>query len=40
MIARIAPLPGGTYLVTLQNGQEISSSRFQSRVLREKLLKL
>ena len=40
MIARIAPLPGGTYLVALKNGQEISSSRFQSRLLREKLLKL
>jgi hypothetical protein len=30
-IARIAPLPGGTYLISLKNGQEISSSRFQSR---------
>lgn len=40
MIARIAPLPGGTYAVALKNGQEIASSRSQSRVLREKLLKL
>ena len=40
MIARIAPLPGGTYLVTLKNEQEIASSRFQSRILRDKLLKL
>ncbi|HLM62523.1 MAG TPA: response regulator [Pyrinomonadaceae bacterium] len=40
MVARIAPLPGGTYLVSLKNGQEISSSRFQSRILRDKLLKL
>lgn len=40
MIARISPMPGGTYLVTLENGQEISSSRFQSRVLRERLFKL
>jgi len=40
MIARIAPMPGGTYSVALKNGQEISSSRFQSRILREKLLKL
>jgi len=39
-IARISPMPGGTYSVTLKNGQEISSSRLQSRVLREKLLKL
>jgi two-component system LytT family response regulator len=39
-IARIAPMPGGTYLVGLKNGQEISTSRLQSRILREKLLKL
>jgi len=39
-IARISPMPGGTYSVTLKNGQEISSSRLQSRILREKLLKL
>jgi hypothetical protein len=38
--ARIAPLPGGTYLISLKNGQEISSSRFQSRMLRDKLLKI
>jgi two-component system, LytTR family, response regulator len=40
MIARVSPMPGGTYLITLQNGQEIASSRLQSRVLREKLFKL
>ncbi len=40
MIARIASLPGGTYIVSLKNGQEISSSRFQSKMLREKLLKI
>jgi len=40
MIARISLLPGGTYLVLLKNGQELSSSRLQSRILREKLLKL
>lgn len=39
-ITRIAPLPGGTYLISLKNGQEISSSRFQSRMLRDKLLKI
>ncbi len=39
-IARISPMPGGTYSVALKNGQEISSSRLQSRILREKLLKL
>ncbi|MCA1623410.1 MAG: LytTR family transcriptional regulator [Acidobacteria bacterium] len=40
MIARINSMPGGTYQVTLKNGQEIASSRLQSRVLREQLLKL
>lgn len=40
MIERINPMPGGTFLVTLKNSQEISSSRLQSRVLRERLLKV
>lgn len=40
MIARISPQAGGTYLVLLKNGQKLSSSRLQSRILREKLLKL
>lgn len=40
MIERISPMPGGTYLVTLTNGQEINSSRLQSKILRGKLLKL
>lgn len=39
-IARVAPMPGGTYLATLSNGQELPVSRIQSRVLRETLLKL
>lgn len=40
MIAKISPLPGGIYQITLENGQEINSSRLQSRILREKLLKI
>jgi two-component system, LytTR family, response regulator len=40
MIARVSPMPGGTYLIALRNGQEIASSRLQSRVLRERILKL
>ena len=40
MISRVSPMPGGTYLITLKNGQEIASSRQQSRILREKILKL
>ena len=39
-IARVSPMPGGTYLITLKNGQEIASSRLQSKILREKILKL
>lgn len=39
-IARVSPMPGGTYLIALKNGQEIASSRLQSRVLRDRLLKL
>lgn len=39
-ITRITPLPGGTYTVALANGQELQSSRFHSRVLRERLLRL
>jgi hypothetical protein len=33
-------MPGGGYLVSLTNGQELQVSRIQSRVLRERLLKL
>ena len=40
MIVRVSPMPGGTYVVTLKNGQEIATSRVQSRILRSKLLKL
>lgn len=40
MIARVSPMPGGTYLIALKNGQEIASSRLQSKILRSKLLKL
>lgn len=40
MLHRVSPLPGGTYLATLTNGQQLSVSRLQSRILREQLLKL
>lgn len=39
-ISRIAPMPGGTYIVILTNNQQIKVSRLQSRSLRERLLKL
>lgn len=40
MIERVSPMPGGTYSIALKNGQEIASSRLQSKILRSKLLKL
>ena len=40
LISRVSPMPGGTYLAKLSNGQELAVSRIQSRVLRETLLKL
>jgi len=39
-IVRVSPMPGGTYLVTLSNDQQLSVSRQQSRVLRDQLLKI
>ncbi|MEZ5287946.1 MAG: LytTR family DNA-binding domain-containing protein [Vicinamibacterales bacterium] len=40
LIARVSPMPGGLYTVTLSNGQQLPVSRIQSRVLRDTLLKL
>jgi two-component system, LytTR family, response regulator len=40
LITRVSPMPGGTYVATLTNGQELHVSRIQSRVLRDTLLKL
>ena len=40
MIRRIVPVPGGTYTVFLSNNQEFRVSRIQSRILREKWLRL
>ncbi len=39
-IVKFSPLPGGIFLATLVNGQELQVSRSQSRLLREHLLKL
>ena len=39
-VSRVSPMPGGTYLVSLANGQELESSRQQSRLLRSKVFKL
>jgi two-component system LytT family response regulator len=40
LIARVSPMPGGTYMAILSNGQQLAVSRIQSRMLRETLLKL
>lgn len=40
MIRRIVPVPGGTFTVVLTDDREFRVSRIQSRVLREKLLRL
>lgn len=39
-IARVNPMPGGTYVVTLRNNQQLNVSRIQARHLREQLLRL
>jgi two-component system, LytTR family, response regulator len=40
MLRRVSAMPGGTYIATLSNGQQLSISRLQGRILREHLLKL
>ena len=39
-IGKVAVMPGGTHVAILANGQKLPISRIQSRVLRERLLKL
>ena len=39
-IRKVTPMPGGTYVLSLTNGQELQTSRFHSRVLRDRLLRL
>jgi two-component system, LytTR family, response regulator len=40
LITRVQPLPGGLHVVTLSTGEELQVSRIQSRMLRERFLKL
>jgi DNA-binding LytR/AlgR family response regulator len=40
MVDRISPFAGGTYVIHLTNGQELASSRLQSKTLRTQLLKI
>ncbi len=39
-IAKVSLMPGGTHVATLANGQKLQVSRMQSRILRERFLKL
>ena len=40
LIVKVNAMPGGTHLAVLTNGQKLQVSRLQSRILREKFLKL
>ncbi len=40
MMRRVSAMPGGTYVVTLSNGQQLNVSRLQGRILRDQLLRL
>jgi hypothetical protein len=40
MLRRVSAMPGGTYVATLSNGQQLGISRLHGRILREHLLKL
>ena len=40
LITKVSAMPGGTHLAILSNGQKLPVSRLQSRILRERFLKL
>jgi len=40
MLRRVSVMPGGTYVATLSNGQQLGISRLRGRILRDHLLKL
>ena len=40
LIAKVHVMPGGTHVALMTNGQKLQVSRLQSRIIREKLLKL
>lgn len=39
-ITKATPMPGGMFVLSLSNGQELHTSRFHSRLLKDRLLKL
>jgi two-component system LytT family response regulator len=40
LIAHVSPMPGGTYVAVMADGEELAVSRLQSKTLRDTLLKL
>jgi DNA-binding LytR/AlgR family response regulator len=40
LVTKVSVLPGGNHVATLTNGQKLPVSRLQSRILRERFLKL
>jgi two-component system LytT family response regulator len=40
LVVKVNVMPGGTHVAVLSNGQKLQVSRLQSRVIRERLLKL
>ena len=40
LITKVSAMPGGTHVATLRNGQKLTISRLQSRMLRQRFLKL
>jgi two-component system LytT family response regulator len=40
LITKVSMMPGGTHVAILTNGQKLQVSRLQSRILRERLLRL
>src|SRR6185312_8480510 len=40
LITKVSVMPGGTHVALLTNGQKLQVSRLQSRVIRERFLKL
>jgi two-component system LytT family response regulator len=40
LITKVSMMPGGTHVATLSNGQKLQVSRLQSRILRQRFLKL
>ncbi len=40
LIVKVNVMPGGTHVALLANGQKLQVSRLQSRIIRERFLKL